>query len=192
MRGPTRGAVAARRGARAQRGLGIIEVLVALVVVSLGVLGIAGLQMTGMQHGTGSLNRAKALGFAEDVAERLRVNADDGLADAGYDGFDSTDAASAALCDAAPAPYCEAAGADCGTGALAAFDLASVACGAWVDGAAVGGAVTGALPAGTLVVDCDDSPCTPDSTWTVTVGWTEGGTASDADATRNVTMRLRP
>ena len=183
-----------RSGARAQRGLGIIEVLVALVVVSLGVLGIAGMQLTGMQHGTGSLNRAKALMFAEDMTERMRANTDGGRADLGYDGFDSS--TEAGLCETRPAPYCDAADGvdadDCGAGALAAFDRETVACGPWSGGAAAGGVVNGALPGGTLEIDCPDAPCTADSTWVVTVGWTEGGTASDADVARRVTMRLRP
>ena len=186
----------AGRAGASQRGLGLIEVLVALVVVSLGVLGIAGMQMTGIQHGTGSLNRAVALTFAEDVAERMRANTLDGLVDDGYDGFDSE--AEATLCDAPPAPYCDAAdGRDadaCDAGELAAFDLRSVSCGAWADGRAGGGIVNGALPDGTLSVDCDDAPCTGASTWSVTVGWTEGATAAEADAEleRSVTMRLRP
>ena len=66
---------ARRSGRAAQRGLGIIEVLVALVVVSLGVLGVAGLQLTGMKHSAGSLYRAQALSLAEDMAERMRLNA---------------------------------------------------------------------------------------------------------------------
>ena len=44
-----------------QRGVGIIEVLVALVVVSLGVLGMANLQLTGIKHSNSGYNRAKAL-----------------------------------------------------------------------------------------------------------------------------------
>ena len=185
--------MSARTGC-AQRGLGIIEVLVALVVVSFGVLGIAGLQMTGMQHGTGSLNRTKAIVFAEDLAERMRLNAAGGRVDAAYDIDES--AGTGALCGAAPTPHCDAsaaaAAAACDAGELAGFDVASVACGAWVDGAATGGGIVGELPAGTLAVDCDDSPCAADSAWTVTVGWTEGGTASAADLERGVTMRLRP
>ena len=178
-----------------QRGLGIIEVLVALVVVSLGVLGIAGMQMTGMQHGTGSLNRAKALAFAEDMAERLRVNTDGGIANPLYDRFDS--AAEAGLCDAAPTPYCDAANGkdadECGGDALAEFDLASVSCGAWSGADAAGGVANGGLPGGTLAIDCE-APCDEQSVWTVAVGWTEGTTTSDVDAEvgRRVTMRLRP
>ena len=192
MSGPARRRVRAPAPAgRAQRGIGLIEVLVALVVVSLGVLGIAGMQMTGMQHGSGSLNRTVALTFAEDMAERMRVNAVGGRADDGYDDFDST--ARPGLCDAPAAPYCDA-GEACEPDELAAFDLASVACGSWADGEPGRGVVNGALPGGTLAVDCLDAPCTGESTWAVTVGWTEGATAAEADETldRSVTMRLRP
>ena len=59
---------------RSQRGLGIIEVLVALVVVSFGVLGMASLQLTGMKHSSSGFNRSKALLFAENMATRMRIN----------------------------------------------------------------------------------------------------------------------
>ena len=56
----------------AERGLGLIEVLIALVIVSFGVLGMAGLQLTGMKHSAGGLERSKALLFAENIAARMR------------------------------------------------------------------------------------------------------------------------
>ncbi len=182
-----------------QAGVGIIEVLIALVVVSLGVLGIAGMQLTGMQHGSGSLNRAKAVVFAEDMAERLRINAVPGLGVRStlYDGRDID--AFDGFCAVEPARYCDAsdgaAANDCDVDQLAAFDLKTVACGSWVGAQAGQGVVNGALPAGRLVVDCLDSPCTADSTWSVIVGWSEGSTTSDdADDVhvRQVGMRLRP
>jgi len=55
-----------------QQGIGIIEVLVALLVVSVGVLGVAGLQLAGLQNSAGSLNRAKALLLAENMSTRMR------------------------------------------------------------------------------------------------------------------------
>jgi len=55
-------------------GVGILEILVALVVVSIGVLGVAGLQLTGMKHSAGGYNRFKATLFAENLAARMRTN----------------------------------------------------------------------------------------------------------------------
>ena len=185
-----------RPARRAQRGLGLLEVLIALVVVSFGVLGMAGLQLTGMKHSAGGFNRAKAVLLAENMATRMRINTPNGVLAAGYDGFDS--AAAPTLCEARPMPYCQtsAAGAagTCDAAELAAFDTFSVACGDWGDGAA-GSPIARALPAGKLRVLCDDLPCRDDSIRTIEVEWEEGSTTStdpEKVDTRIVSVRLRP
>jgi len=182
---------------RRQGGLGLIEVLVALVVVSFGVLGMTGLQLTGMKHSSGGFNRAKALLLAENMATRMRINTADGLPDTSYDGFYSGDD-SAAMCASKPVPYCQrsdaAEAASCSAGELAAFDTWSVSCGDWGGGEA-GSPISQALPGGRLSVDCDDAPCLVDSTWTIDVQWEEGSTTSDDPDkvdTRSVRMVLRP
>jgi len=181
---------------RRQGGLGLLEVLVALVVVSFGVLGMAGLQLTGMKHSSGGFNRAKALLLAENMATRMRINAADGLPAAGYDAFDS--ATTPAMCAAKPAPYCQRSDATpadaCSAEQLADFDTWSISCGDWGGGEA-GSPIGEALPGGRLRVDCDVDPCLADSTWTIDVEWQEGSTTSDDPDridTRSVRMRLRP
>jgi len=177
---------------RSQRGLGIIEVLVALVVVSFGVLGMASLQLTGMKHSSGSFNRLKALMYAENMATQIRIN-QDAVDTLEYAGFDSD----SLNCAAIPAPYCQArqgiAAAACNTSQMAAFDLFTVSCGdVGSDGAQKG--VVGTLPNGNLNVTCLATPCTPDSAYQITVSWSEGRarTASDELVTRRVQVRLRP
>ena len=91
---------------RQQTGIGLLEVLVAMVVVSFGVLGLAGLQLSGMKQTSGGFNRTKALLFADDMVARMRLNPAGVLA-GNYDGFD-TSSLSAAQCAAKPAPYCQA------------------------------------------------------------------------------------
>lgn len=63
-------------GAR-QSGLSMIEVLVAIVVISLGLLGMAGLQAAGLRGSQSSAYRAQAVQFAADMAERMRGNLGD-------------------------------------------------------------------------------------------------------------------
>ncbi|PID61066.1 MAG: type IV pilus modification protein PilV [Gammaproteobacteria bacterium] len=160
---------------RHQRGVGIIEVLVALVVISFGVLGMAGLQLTGIKHTTSSYNRAKALLLIENMATRMRIN-HQAVIDGDYAGFDT---ANGYDCAVKPTPYCQdsptGAGESCTSGELAAFDLFSVACGAC------------------LKVACNDSPCKADSAYTISITWTERSSPSDdTTETRNVSMRLRP
>lgn len=65
------------------RGFTLVEVLVALVVMSVGMLGIAGLYLEGLRWGRTSLYRTTAVGLAADMADRIRANP---LAGAAYAG----------------------------------------------------------------------------------------------------------
>lgn len=176
-----------------QRGLGLLEVLVALVVISLGVLGMASLQLTGMKHSSSGYSRSKALLLAENMATRMRIN-QPAVFTMDYAGFDSD----AINCTAQPAPYCQttsaAAAASCTSAELAQFDLYSVACGDWGTGSADQGA-KGALPEGRLQVRCDAASCLPTSPYAIEVSWSEGRTTEDRQGeleTKRVQVRLRP
>lgn len=57
-----------------QTGIGLIEVLVALIIMSVGLLGIASLYVTALQAKTTSLSRMKAVNLAQDMADRIRAN----------------------------------------------------------------------------------------------------------------------
>lgn len=57
-----------------QRGFSLVEVLIALVVMSVGMLGIAGLYVQGMQAGRTSMLRHHAVTLAGDIADRIRAN----------------------------------------------------------------------------------------------------------------------
>lgn len=64
----------ARTISRSTAGFSLIEVLIALIVMSVGMLGIAGLYVHGMQAGRTSLFRHHAVALAGDVADRIRAN----------------------------------------------------------------------------------------------------------------------
>ena len=57
-----------------QRGMTLIEILVAIVVLSIGLLGLAGLQLKGLQVNQGSIYRWQAAMLAEDIADRMRTD----------------------------------------------------------------------------------------------------------------------
>lgn len=57
-----------------QRGVSLVEVMVATVVLSLGLLGLAGLQASGLRVGQSSVHRSQAAQLAYDVIERMRAN----------------------------------------------------------------------------------------------------------------------
>jgi type IV pilus assembly protein PilV len=66
-----------------QRGFSLVEVLIALVIMSVGMLGIAGLYVQSLQAGRTSLLRHHAVTLAGDVADRIRANPTAGVAYAG-------------------------------------------------------------------------------------------------------------
>jgi type IV pilus assembly protein PilV len=57
------------------RGITLIEVLVTIVILAVGILGLAGLQASGLRVGQGAMYRGIAAQFAEDMADRMRANA---------------------------------------------------------------------------------------------------------------------
>jgi len=59
---------------RAQAGFSLIEVLVAVVVLSIGILGIAGLQARVVQQNTQTYARTQATILAQNMADRMRAN----------------------------------------------------------------------------------------------------------------------
>ena len=59
---------------KTQRGFTLLEVLIAIVVFSIGLLGIAGLQVSGMRFTHGSQLRAIAVAQAETLADRMRAD----------------------------------------------------------------------------------------------------------------------
>ena len=63
-------------------GFSMVEVLVALVVLSVGMLGIAGLYVITLRSGSGAISRLQAVNLATDIGDRIRANR---FAQAAYD-----------------------------------------------------------------------------------------------------------
>lgn len=57
-----------------QRGVGMLEVLIALLILAVGVLGFAGLQMTALAKSNDANHRAAAVLIAQDAIERFELN----------------------------------------------------------------------------------------------------------------------
>ena len=57
-----------------QKGIGLIEVMVALLVISVGVLGMAGLQTKSLQHNQFAYFRSQAVIIVNDMMDRIRAN----------------------------------------------------------------------------------------------------------------------
>lgn len=59
---------------RAQTGFTMVEVLVALVMLAIGLLGIAALYLNSLQSGRTAIYRTQAINLAADLADRIRMN----------------------------------------------------------------------------------------------------------------------
>jgi type IV pilus assembly protein PilV len=57
-----------------QSGFTMVEVLVALVVLAIGLLGIAALYLSSLQAGRTAVYRTEAVTLAADLADRIRMN----------------------------------------------------------------------------------------------------------------------
>jgi type IV pilus assembly protein PilV len=100
-----------------EHGLTLIECLIALVVLSIGLLGMAGLILTGLRGGHSALLRTQAVNLVTDMAERIRANP------AGADAYDCRRYASGPTTHDC-APTNSAAGTNCTATELAEDDLA--------------------------------------------------------------------
>lgn len=70
------------------RGFTLLEVMIALVIFSIGLLGLAGLQARGLQSNTTAQYRTTAMILAYDMADRIRANST-GVAAGNYDDLDN-------------------------------------------------------------------------------------------------------
>jgi len=59
-----------------QRGLGLIEILITVLILGIGILGVASTQVVSLQMNTQSQSRSQAVLLAEDLFDRIRANPD--------------------------------------------------------------------------------------------------------------------
>lgn len=151
------------RNPRYGKGATLLEVLIAAIVIGVGLLGIAMLQLKSLQGSSNAQYRSTATDLAWTLADRMRANLP-GFRDNKYR---STAAVSCAavpkVCAMEPdgAKITEAN--NCSTDEMAAWDLYEVACSD--NGAAI------LLPSGEMTIDCEGAPCTEGSRTDITVSW---------------------
>ncbi len=132
------------RRSTAQHGFSLVEVLIALIIMTIGMLGIAGLYVQSLQAGRTSLFRHHAVNLAGDVADRIRANP---RAGAEYEGEGENKS-------------CVGAGIDCDEAERAANDVFL-----WLAQA------DDTLPDGLVDVDFDADATPPE--YTIRVEWNE-------------------
>ena len=129
---------------RVQRGFSLVEVLIALVIMSVGMLGIASLYVQSMQAGRTSLFRHNAVTLAGDVADRMRANP----------------TAAAAYAGAGADNSCVAMGTNCSNVQMAAHDILL-----W------GQQATDSLPNGNVAITFDNTVNPPN--YSIAITWDE-------------------
>lgn len=139
--------IASRRHAG---GFSLVEALVALLVLSIGMLGIAALYVESLRSGRTALLRTQAVTLASDMADRIRANRQ------GRDAYQQT------VTSADTNAECSPGGTGCTTDALAKHDKA-----VWL------GAIEAALPGATGTINVDTT--TTPATYTIVVSWAEPG-----------------
>jgi len=65
-----------RQSSAHECGFSLVEVLVAVVIVSIGLLGVGELTLTGLREGAAALTRTQAVYLISDMIERIRANPD--------------------------------------------------------------------------------------------------------------------
>ncbi len=58
-----------------QSGFSLLEVLIAVVIMTIGLAGLAGMQALGLKNNHGAYHRSQATVLAYDMADRMRANA---------------------------------------------------------------------------------------------------------------------
>ncbi|MEM9689234.1 MAG: type IV pilus modification protein PilV [Pseudomonadota bacterium] len=137
-----------------QLGFNLVEVLIALIIMSIGMLGIAGLYVNSLQAGRTSMFRTQAVLLAGDVADRIRANP----------------SAGAAYTEAGSNKNCVSATADCSAADMAANDVFL-----WTAQASE------SLPAGTVGIVRNDTPFPAE--YTITISWEEPGATQNYTVT---------
>lgn len=142
---------------RLSAGVSLVEVLVALVVLSVGMLGIAALYVESLRSGRFALSRSQAVILASDMGDRIRANP------AGGANYTKTVDAQGML-----SAGCAEGGTTCDPAAMAAHDIAT-----WYSAVDSRAGAPTALPQGrgTIAVDATTTP----TTYTITVSWSESG-----------------
>ena len=135
-------------GFKRMQGFNLVEVLIALIIMSVGMLGIAGLYVHSMQAGRTSLFRHQAVTLVGDIADRIRANP----------------TAVGAYALAGANNNCVAGGIDCSPAAMAANDIFL-----WQQQAVE------TLPTGAVAVVFRDAVVPLPPTYEITVSWTEPG-----------------
>ncbi|MYM64590.1 type IV pilus modification protein PilV [Pseudomaricurvus sp. HS19] len=167
--------------AKRQSGFSMLEVLIAILVLAIGLLGVSAMQLSSLKVNQGAYYRSQAVMVASEVLDRLRANRDAYLGGA-YDGADTS-----GIVPGAQACVTDAAG--CTDAAQASQDIREWAA-YFNDLAGVGNSFRPLLPGGRVQVVRDVLT----NNVTVTVSWGQetwtGGVRQAGTAQYQLVVRI--
>ena len=169
-----------------QKGMSLIEVMIAMIIMAIGILGVSGMQAISLAQNRSALYRGEATQLANDLMDRVRVN---------------TGVPYSALIDADPTAATDCNVSTCSPTNMAAFDISQWKCS--INSADAAGVaytpcgtygITGSLPLGS------GSVALVAGVYEVTVEWADGrvnelcgdraGTVASPDCT-SITIRAQ-
>jgi type IV pilus assembly protein PilV len=177
-------------------GFTLIEVLVTMFVMTIGLLGIAGIQSNSVKDGLDNAKRSQVMWLVTELVERARANP------AGQaTGYNRT--IDISECSTVPAKQCSDNGAgdaatNCNPDEMAAFDVWEVFC-----GNAEANVIANAgdsLSLSAITMGCAGT-CTDTSDLSVSISWTSkpvtdssilSDSQKEANKTQSITMTVRP
>ena len=156
------------------RGVGMIEIMITLLIIAIGLLGLAAMQNQAMRSTTDTLRRTAGLQMATELIERMHMNSGQALT------YQNVFAVLNAGCPANPPVQCSAAtigrvsvaGAQCNANQMAAYDAWEVMCdhGNVIDGRGKG-AANDYIDQPQMTMVCNPVNCPVGSTVTMTLSW---------------------
>ena len=172
-----------------QKGVTLIEVLVSIIITSIGILGFASLQFLGLNSNQSGYLRSQATFIATDLSERMRANID-GMNDNEYADVTITSSTLACVVPANPCDERNNAGTVMAASACTAeqradHDIFIAGCGyasnEYANQSEKTNFLGDLLPNGVIRIQCIDSvpapgdtdPCTDFSDHTITISWFE-------------------
>ena len=163
-----------------QKGFTMLEVLVAIIIFSFGLLGLAGLQLVSLANNLSANSRSTATALAYDMADRMRANRQGAVA-GNYNNIAGADNA----CQAIHYDDVHAAPVTCTAVQLAQDDVYD-----WKK------VVAGSLASGTATVCIDSTPNTAacdgtGTTYAVRVSWNDKP-KNDAATIKTVAIEFKP
>jgi type IV pilus assembly protein PilV len=168
----------ARPSRALQAGLSLLEILIATVVLSAGLLGLAGMQIAALKTTHNSYQVQQATWLLHDLLERMRANRQ-GVVDGRYilNTDHPTEFVNTATYCANPAPSEDCLSSTCNIQELAASDLYRVVCG-------YGGndGIDASLMSGQMSIACLNNDC--NSGVSVKLRWQERLATKNVNATK--------